>query len=63
MRTAQIRIGLDFGHYICTSECQYMWTVGFMPDQNAVIPLAHCSDAVGEGWETEVSEHAQKKED
>lgn len=31
-----------------------------MPDQNAVIPMAHCSDAVGEGLETEVSEHTQK---
>lgn len=38
-----------------------MWSVGFMPDQNAVIPLAHCCDAVGEGWETEVAEHSQKK--
>lgn len=24
MSTAQIRIGLDLSHYICTSECQYM---------------------------------------
>lgn len=47
MSAEQIKEGLDLIQHTCTTAGQYVENVSFKPDQNAAIPLADCSYAVG----------------